>query len=116
MRIRGPIITLLAVAALAAVLVVVNMTVTSHTASQDTGTAPPPAISSPTTTPPKVAPEQTTYAGRTSGNEVTIAIASRNGQAAAYVCDGHRVEAWLQGTITDGRLTLQVPTRPGLPA
>ncbi len=31
----------------------------------------------------------------------------RDGQAAAYVCDGRRVEAWLQGTIVDGSLTVQ---------
>ncbi|MGH3766000.1 MAG: hypothetical protein ACRDTX_12760 [Pseudonocardiaceae bacterium] len=109
---RGPIITLLAVAVLAAVLLVVNTTVQSQTASRETGT-PPVATTLPATTPPvstsppAAAPEQAAYAGRTSGNEATIAIAVRGGQAAAYVCDGHRVEAWLQGTISGGRLTLQ---------
>ncbi|MDQ3764194.1 MAG: hypothetical protein M3460_22210 [Actinomycetota bacterium] len=121
---RGPIITLFAVAALAAVLLVLNTTVASQTAGRATGTAPPVATSSPIAAPPPTtsppiaapppatsapiaAPEQASYAGRTSGNEATIAIAVRNGQAAAYLCDGRQVEAWLEGTITDGRLNLQ---------
>jgi serine/threonine-protein kinase len=30
----------------------------------------------------------------------------RNGQAIAYVCDGGRLEAWLQGPAGDGQLAL----------
>jgi hypothetical protein len=136
---RGPVITLLAVAALAGVLFGFNMTATRQTAaSPPTGTqaaadaaAKPPAAAQPPAVPPPAAAQppaeaqppaaapppaagqppaaaqQATYAGRTSGNEATIAIAVQNGQAAAYVCDGRRVEAWLQGTIVDGRLTVQ---------
>ncbi|HET9255778.1 MAG TPA: hypothetical protein VFO16_11310 [Pseudonocardiaceae bacterium] len=108
---RGPIVTLVLVAVVAAVLLVVNMTVRTQSAGREgaappSGTAvapaPPPAVTS-----PAVAPETVTYAGRTSGNEATIAIAVRAGRAAAYVCDGRSVEAWLQGTITDGRLSVQ---------
>ncbi len=122
---RGPVITLLAVAALAIVLVGLNVTTTRQTASVPpaveavTAQAPASALQPP---PPaeaeqaapadaeQAAPaedEQATYAGRTSGNEATIAIAVRDGQAAAYVCDGRRVEAWLQGTLEDGRLAVQ---------
>ncbi len=115
---RGPVITLFAVAALALVLIGLNVTTTSQTGSQ---TATPPPAAAPAATeaetsapaaPPPAAPEQApqqeaTYAGRTSGNEATIAIAVRNGQAAAYVCDGRRIEAWLQGTLEDGRLVVQ---------
>ncbi|MGH3755545.1 MAG: hypothetical protein ACRDRP_23190 [Pseudonocardiaceae bacterium] len=119
---RGPIVTLLAVAALAVMLVVLNVTTTSQTASQ-TATPPPAAPEVPeaapeapasaSASPPPAAPQQAaprqeaTYAGRTSGNEATIAIAVRNGQAAAYVCDGRRVESWLQGTLEDGRLAVR---------
>ncbi|MGH3696868.1 MAG: hypothetical protein ACRDRX_23290 [Pseudonocardiaceae bacterium] len=103
---RGPIITLLAVVGFAAVLLVLNMTIQSQTAGQAPATLP--QAPSVTTAPePPSAPEQATYAGRTSGNEATIAIAVRGGDAAAYVCDGRRVEAWLEGTITDGQLSLQ---------
>jgi hypothetical protein len=47
------------------------------------------------------------FAGRTGGREATLAIAVKGGRAAAYVCDGRRVEAWLTGTQTAGRLTLR---------
>src|SRR5262249_6242521 len=90
---------------------VVNMTVRGQTPRRDSVNPAPvtPGVTTPpTTTPPPVAvPEQATYAGRTSGNEATIAISVRAGPAAAYVCDGHRVEAWLQGAITGGRLSVQ---------
>ncbi|MDQ4103750.1 MAG: hypothetical protein M3186_08605 [Actinomycetota bacterium] len=132
MKNRGPIVTLCAVAASAVVLLAVNMTAVNQTANQATGT-PPPRSTSPLTQPPLAQPpppdslsddspsadpsetapppvaavEQATYAGRTSGNEATIAIAVRDDDAAAYLCDGRRVEAWLQGTNTDGELTLE---------
>ncbi|MGH3776804.1 MAG: hypothetical protein ACRDRR_13945 [Pseudonocardiaceae bacterium] len=114
---RSPVITLLAVAALAVVLVGLNVTTTSQSATSPPAaeTAAEPATEPATTqaptgapaSPAPAAPQQATYAGRTSGNEATIAIAVRDGQAAAYVCDGRRVEAWLQGRIVDGRLTVQ---------
>lgn len=136
MRYRGPVITLLAVAALAAVLLVVNLrtaaqTQTAGRATSPTATGQAPATAQPlggtqppagttqppdgTTQPPGGSPappppveaEQPAYAGRTSGNEATIAIAVRGDEASAYICDGKQVEAWLEGTITDGKLTLQ---------
>jgi hypothetical protein len=107
---RSPIITLLVVAAVAIVLLLANTTLQSQTASQSTGVPPPapdsPATTQPATTPPE-APEAATYAGRTAGNEATIAIAVQGDQVAAYVCDGRRVEAWLQGTIVDDELSVQ---------
>jgi hypothetical protein len=48
----------------------------------------------------------TTYAGKVDGRAAAIAIAVRNGQAIAYVCDGGRLEAWLQGPAGDGQLAL----------
>ncbi|MGH3900957.1 MAG: hypothetical protein ACRDTA_22480 [Pseudonocardiaceae bacterium] len=127
---RGPVITLLAVAALTFVLVGLNVTMISQTASVPPAAepattqapGPPPPAAAPDPPPPAAAeqvppaaaeqvppaaPEQATYAGRTSGNEATIAIAVRDGQVAAYLCDGRRVEAWLQGTLEDGRLAVQ---------
>ncbi|HEY6424579.1 MAG TPA: hypothetical protein VIY28_15305 [Pseudonocardiaceae bacterium] len=105
---RGPLITLVAVAALAVVLLVLNLKATTQTATTPTVTAPaaPPASTQAPIGSVPAPPQPAAYAGRTSGNEATIAIVVRNGRAAAYVCDGHRVEAWLQGTIADGQLTL----------
>lgn len=136
MNLRGPVLTLLAVAVLAGALFLVNIMRTAQPASQATASpgatavptrtqtpagasdAPGPGESGPgesgtgaaATAPAETAPEnlqQTAYAGRTSGNEATIAIAVENGQAVAYVCDGRQTEAWLQGTVVDGTITLQ---------
>ena len=137
---RGPVITLLAVVALAVVLVGLNVTTTAQTAAPSPAAAPaapeppsalalppppepqqapPPAAEqapplvpeqAPPAAPqqaPPAAPQQITYAGRTSGNEATIAFAVRDDQVAAYLCDGRQVESWLQGSIADGRLTVQ---------
>jgi hypothetical protein len=40
------------------------------------------------------------YTGRSASDEVTVAIAVKDGKAVAYVCDGDNVEAWLKGTLT----------------
>ncbi|HKT04891.1 MAG TPA: hypothetical protein VJT31_35705, partial [Rugosimonospora sp.] len=47
-----------------------------------------------------------TYAGYTTGGAATVAIAVRDGVAIAYLCDGSRVEAWLRGSATGGKLSL----------
>ncbi|MGH3915860.1 MAG: hypothetical protein ACRDTC_20995 [Pseudonocardiaceae bacterium] len=140
MKYRGPIITLLAVATLAAVLLVVNLRTAAQTqnAGRITGsvatgqapvvalppggkqpaagtaadTTPPTADTTPpsdelSAPPPATEDDQPAYAGRTSGNEATIAIVVRGDEASAYICDGEQVESWLEGTITDGALTLQ---------
>lgn len=132
MNLRGPVLTLLAVVGLAAVLLLVNMRTATETATQITippvttpvpaatqvpiVTQPPDLIPPPDVTQvpaeapgsaPVVAPDQTAYAGRTSGNEATIAITVQGDQVAAYLCDGDQVEAWLEGTITGGELNLQ---------
>ncbi|HEX2301294.1 MAG TPA: hypothetical protein VHH34_22805 [Pseudonocardiaceae bacterium] len=141
MKFRGPVITLLAVAALAAALLVVNMRTVAETAAR--GTAPPvvpsgnaqsgnaqsgnaqsgnrppgndrpgngqaPVVTEPPPPPPGPVPstEPVNYAGRSSGNEATIAIAVEGEAVSAYVCDGAQVESWLDGTMKNGRLDLQ---------
>ncbi|HEU0086509.1 MAG TPA: hypothetical protein VFQ77_02450 [Pseudonocardiaceae bacterium] len=131
MRYRGPVITLLAIAALATVLFAVNLTTVAQTAARATappGSAQPPVpaqestaqepadapeagpqpdAADPAAPPAVAAPPPAAYAGRSSGNEVTIAIKVRGSEAAAYVCDGKRIESWLQGTLEDGQLSLQ---------
>ncbi|MCM0676622.1 hypothetical protein NCC78_18300 [Micromonospora phytophila] len=36
----------------------------------------------------------------------SIALTVKDGRATAYVCDGRRLEIWLRGTVTDGKLAL----------
>jgi hypothetical protein len=55
--------------------------------------------------PPAV--DEKSYAGRSAGNEVTIAIAVKDGRAVGYVCDGEKIEAWFEGTLEGERLDLR---------
>ncbi len=114
MKRYAPLLTLLAVAALALVLLVANRAADpSNTADATAAPAAPatseaPAAAPPpteTASPPVVA--QAAFAGRSSGNEVTVAIAVKDGRAVAYVCDGKKVEAWLEGTLAGDTLSLK---------
>jgi hypothetical protein len=49
---------------------------------------------------------QAVYAGRSSGNEVTVAIDTEGNKAVAYVCNGSNIEAWLQGSVNGNQVTL----------
>ena len=115
-KLTPPLLTLVAVVVLGAGLLTFN-TVTNP-ASQQTAApaeaAGPPAAepqaaapaepAAPAVEPPTVA--ELVYAGRSSGNEVTVAIAVLSGRAVAYFCDGDEVEAWLEGTLEGDRLSL----------
>jgi hypothetical protein len=46
------------------------------------------------------------YAGRSGGDEVTLAVATDGDRAVAYVCNGKTIEAWLQGSVTGNQVTL----------
>jgi len=52
-------------------------------------------------------PNKIVYAGRTEDGSAAIAVAVVGGQAAAYFCDGSRVESWLRGTASEGELNLR---------
>jgi hypothetical protein len=54
------------------------------------------------------------YTGRSSGNEVGLAVVTEGDKAAAYVCDGKTVEAWLQGTVKGNQVTLTGKNGAGL--
>lgn len=47
-----------------------------------------------------------TYAGAVDGGAASLAIVVNNGKAIAYVCDGRKVEAWLNGTMANGQIDL----------
>jgi hypothetical protein len=49
---------------------------------------------------------QAVYAGRSSGNQVTLAVVTDGDKAAAYVCNGRTVEAWLQGSVHGNQVSL----------
>ncbi|MFC4947586.1 hypothetical protein [Pseudonocardia sp. GCM10023141] len=118
MKRYGPLLTLLVVAVLGGLLFVVNRAgdpannpapaAAAAAPAAATTTAPPPAAAATPTKPPAAA-VQRVYAGRSSGNEVTVAIAIKDGRAVAYVCDGKKVEAWLEGTVSGETLSLTGP-------
>ena len=107
-RHRGPLLTVLAVAGLAAVLLSVNIAgepapAAAPAAAPAVEPAPAPAEAPPPAPPPVT---EAAYAGRTAGNEATIAIAVKDGRAVAYLCDGKKIEAWLEGTADGSTLSL----------
>ncbi len=125
MKRNGPMITLLAGLAVAAVLLALNATAPSSPTRNRAGDAdaggvgtatlsatPPvsapsnaaPSAAAPTAGAPAAAPA--TYAGSTNGGAASIAIAVHGGTAVAYLCDGNRTEAWLQGSAAAGQLNL----------
>ncbi|MGE5826822.1 MAG: hypothetical protein ACM30G_00455 [Micromonosporaceae bacterium] len=109
MKHKGPLITLLAGLALALTLLVVNMNATKTPSTYRPGaqagatTAVAPTSAAPTTAAPA---ERVTFAGSTQGGAASIAIAVKDGHVVAYLCDGNRAEAWLQGTASGGALAL----------
>ena len=116
MRHKGPIITLVAGLAVAAVLMVLNLTGTNDDdaalptdAVGNAGSAPSADATTPSAAPTTAAPAPApagTYAGKVTGGGATIAIALKDGKAVAYLCDGRSTEAWLQGTAANGELAL----------
>lgn len=123
MKRNGPLITLLAGLALAAVLITVNLTVNAPRdddpdpagfgAAAPTATAAAPASEAPATSPPADPPPSeaaakvnAVWAGTVDGGGATIAIAVTDGVAVAYLCDGRKAEVWLQGTAAAGKLEL----------
>jgi serine/threonine-protein kinase len=116
---RTPFVTLLAGLALGAVLLGASMIASSKDAARQdaantvgattaTANASPSAAASPSPTAP-AAKVNATWAGTVNGGAATIAISVREGIAVAYLCDGKRVEAWLQGTAAEGKLNLSGP-------
>jgi len=118
MRRFAPLLTLLAVAVLGGALLTLNVvnspanstgTPSAAAASQPAVAAAPPPAAPPATSAPPAAPAvaEKAYAGRSAGNEVTVAIAVKDGRAVGYVCDGKKVEAWLEGTLSGSDLALK---------
>ncbi len=46
------------------------------------------------------------YTGRSSGNQVTLAVQTEGDKAAAYICNGRTIEAWLQGSVKGNQVSL----------
>jgi hypothetical protein len=117
MMIRGPVVTLAAVAALGAGILLVNMSkeesaTPANPYSQSTPTVAPTSVPAPPpapTPPPRPAfPAQADYVGKiqTASGTITLEITVQGDKAVAYACDGNKVESWLRGGTTNGALSL----------
>jgi hypothetical protein len=112
-RIRGPLVTLAAVAALGGGLWWMNV-------SQETAEPPAKPVAQLTTTaapapPPPPAPPlpvafpaKANYVGKipTAVGVTTLEITVNGPNAVAYACDGNTFEVWLRGSATNGVLSL----------
>jgi hypothetical protein len=118
MKKYAPLATLVSVVLFGAVLLVANMIRTPSAAPTAAApaasvapaeAAPPPAGPTAQPAPAPAAPvvAEKAYTGRSAGNEVTVAIAVKDGKAVAYACDGKKVEAWMEGALAGDQLTLK---------
>jgi hypothetical protein len=116
-RIRGPLVTLAAVAALGGGLWFINVsqeaadTPQAKPVAQTTALAapvPPPPPPAPVAPPQAQFPAKATYVGKipTKSGVITLDITVNGPKAIAYACDGNTVEVWMQGTASNGTVSL----------
>jgi hypothetical protein len=103
---RGPLVTLAAVALLGMALLLVNV-------SQQPGPTTPgrPVAESLTQPPPPPVqqfPAQADYVGeiQAAAGAITLEISVDGEKAIAYACDGSKVEVWLRGSASNGVVSL----------
>ncbi|MET7691329.1 hypothetical protein ABZT06_25685 [Streptomyces sp. NPDC005483] len=65
------------------------------------GTAPASTSAPPSPSPARTSVPEGVYTGRTDDDSSAVAVTVRDDKAIAYVCDGHNIESWLQGDVTD---------------
>jgi hypothetical protein len=116
----GPLLTLAAVLVLGAGLFLLDAgsrtggtpAAVAEAPAAQAAAAPSAAAPAPTAEPAAApaAPTEKAYAGRSSGDEVTVAVAVKDGRAVGYVCDGKKIEAWLEGTADGDKITLKSST------
>ncbi|WP_101950164.1 hypothetical protein [Mycobacterium sp. 3519A] len=113
MKIRGPILTLVAVAVLGVAILLVNISKEEppppeQPAAQTTTATVVAAPPSPATPPPPAFPAKADYVGKvpTANGTITVDITVDGDKAIAYACDGNTVESWLRGSAVNGAVSL----------
>jgi hypothetical protein len=118
MKIRGPLVTLGAVAVLGVGILLVNMSKeeaappgqpaaqSTTTVAPTTAAAPSPAPSTPP--PPPAFPAKADYVGKIpiANGTITLEITVQGDKAVAYACDGNTIESWLRGSAVNGAVSL----------
>jgi len=111
---RGPLITLGSVLVLAVIFLWANTVAgKSATSTAATSTAPTATSTAPTVT-ATAAPLHALYAGRSSGDQVTVAIAINGRKAAADLNAGQASQVSMQGSVNGGKVTLTSQDGTGL--
>jgi hypothetical protein len=105
---RGPLITL--VVTLGALVLILSL---NDALIPKPGTTPSAASPAPSQTGEPLKSPDAVFVGRDESGEMAVGIAVKGGRAVGYLCDGRSVEAWLGGTVTGGRVTLDEPNGPG---
>ncbi|MDT5017703.1 MAG: hypothetical protein QOD39_3863 [Mycobacterium sp.] len=126
MKVRGPLVTLAAVAALGVGIWLINVSKEEPAppakpvaeATTTTATTPATAAKAPTTppAPPAAAfPAKADYVGKipTANDTITLDITIDGDNAIAYACDGNSIESWLRGSATNGALNLASKDKSG---
>ena len=118
MKIRGPLVTLGAVAVLGVGILLVNMSKEESAppgkpAAQSTTTVAPTTAAAPLAAPthrrhrPR-SRRKADYVGKIpiANGTITLEITVQGDKAVAYACDGNTVESWLRGSAVNGALSL----------
>lgn len=109
MKHRSPLITLMAtLGALVLILSLNDALIPKPGTAAPTAAGPKPAV----TGEPIKSPDAV-FVGKDETGDMAVGIAVKGGRAVGYLCDGKSVEAWLGGTVTGGRVTLEEPGGPG---
>ncbi len=118
MKIRGPLVTLGAVAALGVGIWLVNVSKEEATPAQPTAqattttaapAAPAPQQPAPPPAPaPAAFPAKADYVGKIpiATGVITLEITVEGDKAIAYACDGNSIESWLRGPAVNGTVSL----------
>jgi hypothetical protein len=112
MKIRGPIVTLGAVAVLGVGILLVNMSKEQSAppdkpAAQSSTAVVTTTAAVPAPTPPAF-PAKADYVGKipTANGTITLEITVDGDKAVAYACDGNTLESWLRGSAVNGAVSL----------
>jgi hypothetical protein len=114
MKIRGPLVTLGAVAALGVGILLFNISQEPDPApsavrsTTPAPASPPPAPPTPLPPPPQAFPAMADYVGKipTASGAITLEITVDGDKAIAYACDGNKIESWLRGSAINGTVSL----------
>ena len=108
MKVRGPLITLAAVAAVGVGILTVNIS-QEESVVPGTPVAVPTTITTTAAAPPAPAfPAKADYVGKipTANGSITLDIAVEGDKAVAYACDGTSIESWMRGSAVNGTVSL----------